>query len=180
MAKQITKDLIADSYLRLIEGGNGDVNVTDVIRESGVSRQTFYYHFRGLEDLLEYVMARVAKELETKCVQEKDPKESIRVVVNGLASKMNLLRTIYNGSKKDLHKKVMVELIENSMRKRFVTGSELTRMMTVSEMELAVAVHAYGFMGVFLNALENDREIDVDAVTDLLYRLFSGKIPLIK
>lgn len=180
MPEQTTKDLIAEGYLNLIEKGNGDINVTDVIRESGVSRQTFYYHFRGLEDLLEYVMANLASDLEKKCMQEEDARESIRLVVSGLASKMDLLRTIYKGSKRDAHRKVILNLIEASMRKRFITGSDLARKMTVTELELAVSVHAYGFLGVFVNALENGTDIDVETVTELLYRLFSGKMPLIE
>ncbi len=179
MAKNTTKDTIADSYLRLIEGGNGNVNVTDVIRDSGVSRQTFYYHFRGLEDLLEYVMTRVATEIEERCAKVADARTSMRIVVEGFVSNMDLLKTINESSKRDMQLRVIRDLLVTAMRRRILADTDAARKLTISELDVAVTAHAYGFLGIFIDAVEKGKTLDVDEVTDLVYRLYSGKAPLL-
>lgn len=59
-----TKIKISDGLIRLIEKENGNrITVTSLIKACGISRQTFYYHFKDMDDVLEWSAARVTDEL---------------------------------------------------------------------------------------------------------------------
>lgn len=59
-----TKIKISDGLIRLIEKENGSrITVTSLIKACGISRQTFYYHFKDMDDVLEWSAARVTDEL---------------------------------------------------------------------------------------------------------------------
>lgn len=50
-----TKETIINTYLSLLEGNDFDkVTVTDLVESCSISRQTFYYHFDGIEDMLKW------------------------------------------------------------------------------------------------------------------------------
>lgn len=49
-----TKNVIIDAYLSLVEK-NSDcekISITDIVAECNISRQTFYYHFNDIEDMI--------------------------------------------------------------------------------------------------------------------------------
>ncbi len=179
MRTSTAKDSIADAYLRLINNGKGDVSVSEIIQESGVSRQTFYYHFRGREDLLEYVMDRMIKAIGAKCLPNNPPEENIRITVGELCKRLDLMKTIDRGPGKEHHRQMLIDLVSKMIRRRAVTSTEFNSKLSVSEMDLLVTIHAYSFLGVFIEAIEKDTSVDPDTTAEMLYRIYSGKMPLL-
>ena len=58
------KKIIADTFLKMIEHGNIDkITVKALIEECHISRQTFYYHFQDLMDVLEWSVNQGMKKL---------------------------------------------------------------------------------------------------------------------
>lgn len=59
----IYKDAIAHSFVKLCEGKRvKDITVTEIIRDCGISRQTFYNHFSDKYDIMEYVFDQAASQ----------------------------------------------------------------------------------------------------------------------
>ena len=55
---QITKQALASSLRKLLEEKPLDkITVVDVAEDCGVNRQTFYYHFRDIYDLVDWFFA---------------------------------------------------------------------------------------------------------------------------
>lgn len=53
---QITKRALAASLKKLLaEKALDRITVTDLTEDCGVNRQTFYYHFRDIYDLVEWI-----------------------------------------------------------------------------------------------------------------------------
>ena len=54
-----TKIKISDGLIRLIEKENGSrITVTSLIKACGISRQTFYEHFKDMDDVLRHALAK--------------------------------------------------------------------------------------------------------------------------
>ncbi len=66
MAGSITRKAIIDSYMKLVKTVPfNKITVGDIAEEAGINRQTFYYHFRDIIDLLtESTKEYVLKELD--------------------------------------------------------------------------------------------------------------------
>lgn len=59
MAGQVMKAALADAFKRLLSKRTIDkITVKDVVAECGVNRQTFYYHFKDIYDLMEWILFR--------------------------------------------------------------------------------------------------------------------------
>lgn len=55
---QTTKKALAQSLKKLLRDKNLDkITISDIAEDCGVNRQTFYYHFKDLYDLLEWIYA---------------------------------------------------------------------------------------------------------------------------
>ena len=65
--KLITKRAIADAFRKLLEQRSIEkITVKDIVNECGLNRQTFYYHFYDIYDLMEWMIneARYDYEIE--------------------------------------------------------------------------------------------------------------------
>lgn len=59
----IYKDAIADTFIKLCGAHSAkEVTVTEIIKTCGISRQTFYNHFKDKYDIIEYVFDRIASQ----------------------------------------------------------------------------------------------------------------------
>ena len=54
-----TKTMIAETFFNMAKGKSIDkITVTDLVERCKISRQTFYYHFKDIMDVLEWGMER--------------------------------------------------------------------------------------------------------------------------
>ena len=54
MASSLTKRMIMDSLMKLLdERPLSKVSIKDIVEDCGINRNTFYYHFSDLPDLIE-------------------------------------------------------------------------------------------------------------------------------
>ncbi len=54
---ELTKQLLADSLLKLMkEKPLNKISIREIVADCGVNRQTFYYHFQDIYDLLEWIL----------------------------------------------------------------------------------------------------------------------------
>ena len=55
--RQSTKQALSDTFKALLETQTIDkITVKDIVTKCGVNRQTFYYHFRDIYDLMEWTL----------------------------------------------------------------------------------------------------------------------------
>ena len=67
------KTLIADTFSQMLDKEDIDkITVTKLIAECHISRQTFYYHFKDIMDVLEWTFRRATQELVQKSLNEED------------------------------------------------------------------------------------------------------------
>lgn len=61
---QLTKQALAEAFKRLIQTKNFQhITISDITREAGFNRQTFYYHFKDIYDLLSWGFAQEMSQL---------------------------------------------------------------------------------------------------------------------
>ena len=78
--KEDMKALIAETFTQLLEKEDIDkITVTKLIGECHISRQTFYYHFQDIMDVLEWTFRRSTEELTQKSLEEENDIDALRV-----------------------------------------------------------------------------------------------------
>lgn len=63
-----TKEMLAESLMKLLARRTLDkVTIQDIVDDCGYNRQTFYYHFHDIYDLIDWIFAAQTQELIEKC-----------------------------------------------------------------------------------------------------------------
>ena len=71
--KEDMKSVIADTFSEMLEKEDIDkITVTRLIAQCHISRQTFYYHFKDIMDVLEWTFRRATQELVEQSLNAKD------------------------------------------------------------------------------------------------------------
>ena len=63
-----TKEMLAESLMKLLARRTLDkITIQDTVDDCGYNRQTFYYHFHDIYDLIDWIFAAQTQELIEKC-----------------------------------------------------------------------------------------------------------------
>ena len=69
-----TKKLIAETLLSMAQHKNLDkITVTDLVEACGISRQTFYYHFQDILDVIEWTIGQAVQNALERSLAAKTP-----------------------------------------------------------------------------------------------------------
>ena len=63
-----TKEMLAESLMKLLARRTLDkITIQDIVDDCGYNRQTIYYHFHDIYDLIDWIFAAQTQELIEKC-----------------------------------------------------------------------------------------------------------------
>ena len=77
------KAAVADALLELIRRKDADkITVKDLVEVCGISRQTFYYHFKDIVDVVEWAAQQGVQRLVRESLNAATPQEALGVFVD--------------------------------------------------------------------------------------------------
>ena len=106
------KSVIAESLMKLIQrNGLDKVTVKALIEECHISRQTFYYHFQDMMDVLEYIIRQVTRQLEEESLRAETPREALMVFVAFSVERFPMLRRLLDSQRRTQVEQLMLEAV---------------------------------------------------------------------
>lgn len=169
MAKYTQKAII-DSFMELLQKKSLDkITVKDIIEETEVNRNTFYYHFQDIYDLLESAFEEEA----VKFRSEADPKnnfyeEYIRTV-NFLLDHSDAIIHIYNSKSRDVIK-TYLESAASFFIGRFVEEAAEGSKLSENGKNYIIYFYTDAIIGITLRWIEgsmmDSKEILIKTVSD--------------
>ena len=169
------KDKIADAFLALLRQGPLDkIRVKGLIQACGVSRQTFYYHFKDLMDVLEYALRRSSRHLTERCLQAPDRQAMLRCVVDLFADNTQLLQKALNSQRRTQIELFLLEAVEKcllTLAPRCGRGEEIP----YADRAALLRYSAGGLLTLLLSHCEQP-ELDRDQLARQLSGLLSGNL----
>lgn len=92
-----TKNALADALLAiLVDDSNAAVTVKSVSDRAGVDRQTFYYHFSNIEEILSFLSHREASALMVDLPESASFDDGVRSLLEEIERRRCTLRAIAN------------------------------------------------------------------------------------
>lgn len=169
MAKYTQKAII-DSFMELLQKKSLDkITVKDIIEETEINRNTFYYHFQDIYDLLESAF----EEETVKFRSEADPKnnfyeEYIRTV-NFLLDHSDAIIHIYNSKSRDVIK-TYLESAASFFIGRFVEEAAEGSKLSENGKNYIIYFYTDAIIGITLRWIEgsmmDSKEILIKTVSD--------------
>lgn len=112
--RKTTKQSISESLMMLLETHTIDkITVKDIVAECGVNRQTFYYHFRDIYDLLEWTLEEnIQTFLAEHSILKDNWQEQIYLLYQFFYSHRKLILHAYDSINRTYYERFVLKFIE--------------------------------------------------------------------
>ena len=173
---QITKRALSASLKHLLlQKPLSKITVTDITEDCGISRMTFYYHFKDIYDLVEWTCVEDAKRaLEGKKTYD-TWQQGFLQIFEAVQENKPFIRNVYHSVSRE-----QVELYLHKLTYDLLIGvvEEQARGMQVRDEDKAFIAnfYKYAFVGLMLDWVKNDMKEDPKRIIDRLSLLLSGDI----
>ena len=173
------KSVIADTFSEMLEKEDIDkITVTRLIAQCHISRQTFYYHFKDIMDVLEWTFRRATQELVEKSLNAKDR-------LKALTAYITFVRQNRTKLKKLLYSRRWVQIEGMLVEAVTVYLAELARNrvpdieISVDDLEVMLTFYACGMVGVLLQYVDkpnlNEEKLVLQMERIITGKMFPGK-----
>lgn len=96
------KLVIAETFKDLLRQGNVDkITVKSLIQECHISRQTFYYHFQDITQVMAWSIRRETEELLHKSTRQPDMRAGLRLLVEFTVQQFPMLQKILDSQRRN-------------------------------------------------------------------------------
>lgn len=144
----ITKKAMAKSLKNMLQTKELDkITVTDIANDCGINRQTFYYHFRDVYDLLEWVFENEVVEKVESETTIKNWQENFAYVFNYMLNNKTFIVNVYNS----LSRQYLLNFLFKHCNKLFIGIIDyVAKNYNISkENKIFIAnFYKYGFAGI--------------------------------
>lgn len=169
----LTKKLLQEGLLRLLEVKSLDkISVTELCRESGINRATFYNHYNSPQDLLTSIEKKMSSELKQIIGNPKTAAEVVKhteAVCEYFYERARTILTLHHCHADDEISDVLYTLNENFQLFRLST--KFTRNLDQSSLHLISVFFYTGCYNIVLEWLKHDIQKTPKEMADLMVYL---------
>lgn len=172
----ITKRAISASLKKLLrEKKLNKITVQDIADDCGINRQTFYYHFQDIYDLVEWTCIedteKVLKENRTYATWQ----EGFLAVFYLAKEDKTFIENIYRSVSLELLEQYLYRLVYPLLKN--VVDEKAKNYTVRDENKKYIAdFYKYAFVGVLLEWIRNDMRESPESITDRVSKIVSGAI----
>ena len=172
-----TKKAIATSLKNLsLKKPLDKITINDITSDCGISRMAFYYHFKDIYDLIEWVCVEDA----TSALQGKKTYDTwqegmlqiFEAVYENKPFVLNAYRTISREQIENYLHQLTYKLIRNVVEEKSV-GTNITDV----QKQFIAEFYKYSFVGIMLDWIKNGMKNDYNNIVECMAITLHGNIP---
>lgn len=175
LMREDMKAVIADTFSQMLDKEDIDkITVTKLIGECHISRQTFYYHFKDIMDVLEWTFKRATEELVQRSLKAEDNIVALKEFAIFIRQNRTKLERL-------LYSRRWVE-IENLLTEAAVAYlAEMARnkvpeiSLSFDELEIMLKFYACGMVGVLMQYMVKPH-LDEEKLVIQIEKIITGKM----
>ena len=169
------KPLIADAFLKLSKEKNIDkITVKDIVDECGISRQSFYYHFQDILEVIEWSAEQAFQKLLERSMETDDAEAVFQDFITASDEASAMLRKLLNSQKREQVERLMVRAVRTYLQEMIRRKGPITD-IPYEDAETALSFCTYGIVGLLLEYCEK-KEVDRAQLARQMYRLLTGRM----
>ena len=173
------KAVIADTFSQMLDKEDIDkITVTKLIAECHISRQTFYYHFKDIMDVLEWTFRRATQELVQKSLNEEDRLGALTTYVAFVRQNRKKFERLLYSRRWVQIEGMLVEEVTVYLAQ--IARSKVPELdLSVDDLEVMLRFYACGMVGVLLQYMEkpnlNEEKLVIQMEKIITGKMFPGK-----
>ena len=158
-----TKEIIARTFTELLdEKPMSKITVKDIVERCGVNRNTFYYHFRDIPDVVEFIMKKKWDEILETPQERASILECMEEMVALIRENRKIMLNVYRSVKRDtfliylndVASYIITEYFNKNLHKFNLDGEEI---------QLLSKYYKCVFVGVLMEWLDHGLDYDLGA-----------------
>lgn len=151
------------------------ITISDITNDCGISRMAFYYHFKDIYDLIEWVCLEDARRAlqgkKTYDTWQEGLQQIFEAVIENKPFIMNVYRTLSREQIENYLFKLTHSLLIGVVEEKSA-GLDITE----EEMAFIADFYKYGFVGIMLDWIKDGMKEDYGDITDKLSIALKGNI----
>lgn len=169
------KAKIANTLNELLQHKDLDkITVKELVDACNISRQTFYYHFQDIMDVVEWYQNQVLKASIEKSLEAPTFGEAIRGMVYETYSHRELIRQFMASRRWREMEDLFLKAVRTYLRELF-RGKGSTISCGPADLEAVLSFYACGLVGMMFTDLKQ-KTPDLDRLSGQMCRLLTGEI----
>ena len=169
------KPMIADAFLKLSKEKNIDkITVKDIVDECGISRQSFYYHFQDILEVIEWSAEQAFQKLLARSMETDNAEAVFQDFIAAADEASAMLRKLLNSQKREQVERLMVRAVRTYLQEMIRRKGPITD-IPYEDAETALSFCTYGIVGLLLEYCKK-KDVDRDRLARQMYRLLTGRM----
>ena len=178
----LTKKALDESMVELLNTTTLDkITIGDITNACGVSRQTFYYHFEDIYDLLEWHFMNEADTIMNAFPDKSQWAELASALANYMISNKSLIRNIYNSIGRELLEATILRTSTPFIEERITAISEEYGLnLTKDDIGFYSKLTTYAFSGIMLDWIKSGMKDDPDIFISKIKNIENNAVKMIR
>lgn len=156
------KTLLFDKKVRKL-------TVKDIVEECHITRQTFYYHFEDIPDLMAWSLRRNFDRVIAQCQAQKNGEEALRYLLSAAVNARSMLKKGMQSNYGEELERQLEGLLMDFLS-HVAASRGLYARVSAREAELLLRYHCGGVMFLLRDWKEQDTA-ELDAIAHRLYQM---------
>ena len=158
-----TKEIIARTFTELLdEKPMSKVTVKDIVERCGVNRNTFYYHFRDIPDVVEFIFKKKWDEILESPQEKASILECMEEMASLVKRNRKLMLNVYKSVKRDTFLIYMNEVATYIITEYFERNLHKFN-LNKEEIQILIKYYKCLFIGMLMEWLDHGLESDLGA-----------------
>lgn len=176
MSSLTTKKAIAYTFKDLLrEKSFNKITVNDIARKSDINRQTFYYHFHDIRDLVEWIcVVEFDENLERKDNCEKW-EDKFLLIFKIMKEEESFVKNIYYSVSVEVLRSNLYRLVYPIIYDEIIEMSN-GKSLREEDKKFITDFYKYSFVSIVLNWIDNGMRENPELIVAKVSRLVTGTI----
>lgn len=167
LMRQTTKQAIAESFETLLAVRSIEkISVKDIVTECGINRQTFYYYFHDIYDLMEWALAeKIERYANQSFAAAGDWQAKVKLLFHFFYLNRPVILHGYDATNRMQYERIMMRWIVKLVQQRMEMYPQVSR-VPQEKREFICMVYARGITALFLEWVEagmpDERHVQLD------------------
>lgn len=168
------KDTIASAFLSMAKRRNVDkITVKDVVEECGISRQTFYYHFQDITDVIAWSIQNALQQSLKLSLAAEDSEEALQYFADSARENRQIIERLLRSRRREQVEVMVLDAIRTYLEE-MLRHRKPDLSLGGDELDLALRFATYGVAGILLDYRTTVG--DEEKVIHQLHLLLEGKL----
>lgn len=169
------KSMIANAFMSLSKTKDVDkITVKDLVEACHISRQTFYYHFQDILEVIEWSVQQAFQEILAHRMDTDTPEETLRTFIESSSEADVLLKKLLHSQKRERIEMILVNAVRSYLQ-GILASREAKPDFPLADAKIMLDFCTYGIVGLLLENC-GKKSLDKEKMARQMQRLIFDRI----